>query len=68
MASRYPTPVARIVWSPEPLSQFQREIDRVFDDVFGSGASIRSDSGEGGTADAGGPTAIAAGQSSSAGR
>jgi HSP20 family protein len=44
MASRYPTPwSASRGWLPEPLSQVQREIDRVFDEVFNAGgASGRS--------------------------
>jgi HSP20 family protein len=45
MASRFfaPLPVAR-GWLPDPVFQLQREIDRVFEDVFSSGAG----SGNGG--------------------
>ena len=40
MASRYPTTwSASRGWLPEPLSQVQREIDRVFDDVFNTGGA-----------------------------
>lgn len=44
MASRFLTPYSssRSNWLPEPLFQLQREIDRVFDDVFSGGGGGRS--------------------------